>query len=106
MSTSGTLTDDYYVSKALNVAQNSPNVFAVVAQRQVPDGLLLLTPGVNLSRKGDSKGQQYNTPEKVFSDYLTDFMIVGRGIYKADNPVDAAEEYRKQGWKAYEDSLA
>lgn len=105
MSTSGTLTDDYYVSKALNVAQSSPNVFAVVAQRQVPENLLLLTPGVNLSRKGDSKGQQYNTPEKVFSDYLTDFMIVGRGIYKADNPIEAAEEYRLQGWKAYENSL-
>lgn len=105
MSTSGTLTDDYYVSKALNVAQNSPNVFAVVAQRQVPDNLLLLTPGVNLSKKGDSKGQQYNTPEKVFSDYLTDFMIVGRGIYKADNPIEVAEAYRIQGWQAYENSL-
>lgn len=106
MSSAGALTDDYYVSKALNIAQKSADVFAVVAQRQVPDDLLLLTPGVNIDKKGDSKGQQYNTPKKVFSEYLTDFMIVGRGIYKANDPVAAAEEYRQQGWKAYEESLS
>lgn len=105
MSSAGALTDDYYVSNALNIAQKSADVFAVVAQRQVPDDLLLLTPGVNIDKKGDSKGQQYNTPKKVFSEYLTDFMIVGRGIYKANNPVVAAEEYRQQGWEAYENSL-
>lgn len=106
MSSAGTLTDDYYVSKSLNIAQKSADVFAVVAQRQVPDDLLLLTPGVNLDKKGDSKGQQYNTPKRVFSDYLTDFMIVGRGIYKANDAVAAAEAYRAEGWKAYEESLS
>lgn len=105
MSSAGTLTDNYYVSKSLNVAQKSANVFAAVAQRQVPDDLLLLTPGVNLESKGDSKGQQYNTPKKVFNDYFTDFIIVGRGIYKANNPIDAAEQYRQQGWEAYEGSI-
>ena len=105
MSSSGTLTDNYYVSQALNVANKSDAVFAVVAQRQVPDDLLLLTPGVNLDKKGDTKGQQYNTPKKVFSEYFTDFMIVGRGIYKANDPVAAAEEYRQAGWEAYMQSL-
>lgn len=105
MSSSGTLTDNYYVSQALNAASHSDNVFAVVAQRQVPDNFLLFTPGVNLDKKGDSKGQQYNTPEKVFSEYFTDFIIVGRGIYKANDPVDAAEEYRKAGWEAYLQTL-
>lgn len=105
MSSSGTLTDNYYISKALNIAEKSDQVFAAVAQRQVPEGLLLFTPGVNLSKKGDNKGQQYNTPQKVFADYHTDFMIVGRGIYKADDPVVAAEEYKKQGWEAYLESL-
>ncbi|MCK0202705.1 orotidine-5'-phosphate decarboxylase [Ornithobacterium rhinotracheale] len=105
MSSAGTLTDNYYISKALNVSQKSAQVFAVVAQRQVPNDLLLLTPGVNLSVKGDNKGQQYNTPEKVFRDYHTDFMIVGRGIYKATEPEKVAEEYRQQGWAAYKASL-
>ena len=101
MSSAGTLTDNYYVSQALNIANKSDAVFAVVAQRQVPDDLLLFTPGVNLDKKGDTKGQQYNTPKKVFSEYFTDFIIVGRGIYKANDPVEAAEEYREQGWDAY-----
>lgn len=105
MSSAGALTDNYYVSQALNVAQKSPNVFAAVAQRQVSDDLLLFTPGVNLEMKGDNKGQQYKTPHKVFTEYLTDFIIVGRGIYKANDPLAAAEEYRQQGWEAYQNSL-
>ncbi|MDO5654947.1 MAG: orotidine-5'-phosphate decarboxylase [Flavobacteriaceae bacterium] len=105
MSSAGTLTDNYYVSQALNVATRSDAVFAVVAQRRVPDDLLLFTPGVHIGKKGDNKGQQYNTPQKVFSEYFTDFMIVGRGIYQADNLVETAEEYRKQGWEAYLESI-
>ena len=105
MSSAGTLTDNYYASQALNIAQKSNTVFAAVAQRQIPDDLLLLTPGVNLEKKGDNKGQQYNTPQKVFSEYYTDFIIVGRGIYKSNNPVEAAETYRKAGWNAYKESL-
>lgn len=105
MSSKGTLTDDYYITKALNVAENSSNVLGVVAQRQVADELLLFTPGVNLSSKGDSKGQQYNTPERVFKAYHTDFMIVGRGIYQAVNAKEAAVEYQTAGWNAYLESL-
>lgn len=101
MSSKGTLTDDYYIAKALNVAENAPNVLGVVAQRKVSDNLLLFTPGVNISSVGDTKGQQYNTPERVFQMYHTDFMIVGRGIYKAANAKSAAEEYQIIGWNAY-----
>lgn len=105
MSSKGTLTDDYYIAKALNVAENAPNVLGVVAQRKVSDNLLLFTPGVNISSVGDTKGQQYNTPERVFQMYHTDFMIVGRGIYKAANAKSAAEEYQVIGWNAYTKSL-
>lgn len=106
MSSAGTLTDNNYVAQALNVARKSPNVFAAVAQRQISDDLLLLTPGVNIESKGDNKGQQYKTPKKVFKEYFTDFIIVGRGIYKSNDPILAAEEYRKQGWDAYMDSIS
>lgn len=105
MSSKGTLTDDYYIAKALNVSESSSNVLGVVAQRKVSDNLLLFTPGVNISSVGDTKGQQYNTPERVFKMYHTDFMIVGRGIYKAANSKEAAMEYQKVGWKAYEESM-
>ncbi len=105
MSTKGTLTDDYYVGKALNAAKNSPNVMGAVAQRKVSDDLLLFTPGVNMSSSGDSKGQQYNTPEKVCSEYHTDFIIVGRGIYKAADAALAAKTYKESGWEAYLNSF-
>lgn len=104
MSSKGTLTDDYYIGKSLNVAESSANVLGVVAQRRVADNLLLFTPGVNISSVGDTKGQQYNTPERVFKGYHTDFMIVGRGVYKAANPKEAAINYQTIGWEAYEDS--
>jgi uridine monophosphate synthetase len=105
MSSKGTLTDDYYIGKALNVAESASNVMGVVAQRKVSDDLLLFTPGVNISTTGDSKGQQYNTPDRVFKVYHTDFMIVGRGIYQSANAKETAVEYQKLGWEAYLNSM-
>lgn len=105
MSSKGTLTDDYYIGKALNVAESASNVMGVVAQRKVSDDLLLFTPGVNISTTGDSKGQQYNTPDRVFKVYHTDFMIVGRGIYQSANAKETAAEYQKLGWEAYLNSM-
>ncbi len=105
MSSKGTLTDDYYITKALNVAESASNVLGAVAQRKISDDLLLFTPGVNLSSKGDNKGQQYNTPDRVFKSIHTDFMIVGRGIYQSADPKDAALKYQKAGWDAYLQSL-
>lgn len=106
MSSKGTLTDDYYIGKALNVAESAPNVMGVVAQRKVSDDLLLFTPGVNISTSGDNKGQQYNTPERVMRGYHTDFVIVGRGIYQSANPKEVAQEYQSLGWAAYKASLS
>src|SRR5690606_4365388 len=105
MSSKGTLTDDYYITKALNVAESASNVLGAVAQRKISDDLLLFTPGVNMSAAGDNKGQQYNTPERVFRNIHTDFMIVGRGIYQSANPKESAQEYQKAGWGAYLGSM-
>ncbi|TXF77392.1 orotidine-5'-phosphate decarboxylase [Chryseobacterium sp.] len=105
MSSKGTLTDKNYQEEALKVAQSHPNVIGGVSQKQIPDELLLFTPGVNLADSGDGKGQQYNTPEHVFSNLHTDFMIVGRGIYKAPDAEKSALNYKIAGWNAYETSL-
>ncbi|MBW8362658.1 MAG: orotidine-5'-phosphate decarboxylase [Kaistella sp.] len=105
MSSKGTLTDKNYQEEALKVAQSHPNVIGGVSQKQIPDELLLFTPGVNLADSGDGKGQQYNTPEHVFSNLHTDFMIVGRGIYKAGDAEKSALNYKIAGWNAYESSL-
>ncbi len=105
MSSRGTLTDPNYQTEALKVAQSHPNVIGGVSQNQIPEELLLFTPGVNLADSGDGKGQQYNTPEHVFKNLHTDFIIVGRGIYKSDNVEKSAIQYKTEGWNAYEKSL-
>ena len=105
MSSQGSLTDSHYREEALKVIENHPNIIGCVAQNQISDNLLLFTPGVNLSVAGDDKGQQYNSPEHVIINYGTDFIIVGRGIYKADEPEQEALRYKNEGWKAYQDSL-
>lgn len=101
MSSKGTLTNADYREPALKIMLEHPNVIGAVAQNQIPDDLLLFTPGVNLETDGDGKDQQYRTPEHVFKNLKTDFMIVGRGIYKADDIEKAALDYKIAGWNAY-----
>ncbi len=101
MSTAGNLTDDIYINKALNTIQKSSNVLGAVAQRGINEDLILFTPGVNIGKITDKKGQQYNTPDSIFEEYHTDFMIVGRGIYESSNPEEITLAYKKQGWEAY-----
>ncbi len=105
MSSEGTLTDANYREKAIKIAQTHPNVIGGVSQDALPEEMLLFTPGINLEDKGDSKGQQYNTPEYAFKKLHTDFIIVGRGIYKSDDAEQASLKYKIEGWKAYQESL-
>ncbi|MDR2205554.1 MAG: orotidine-5'-phosphate decarboxylase [Flavobacteriaceae bacterium] len=101
MSSKGTLTSVPYFEEAQKIALSHPNVIGGVSQKPISDELLLFTPGVNLNEKGDGKGQQYNSPEYVFKNLHTDFMIVGRGIYQSENPEKSALEYKIAGWMAY-----
>ncbi|MEC5156922.1 orotidine-5'-phosphate decarboxylase [Chryseobacterium sp. MP_3.2] len=105
MSSKGTLTDANYREEATKIAMSHPNVFGGVAQNKIPNELLLFTPGINLADSGDGKGQQYNTPEHAFSQLETDFIIVGRGVYKAADAEKAVLKYKFAGWEAYEASL-
>ncbi|RNA63374.1 orotate phosphoribosyltransferase [Chryseobacterium nematophagum] len=105
MSSKGTLTTSSYREEALKIALSHPNVIGGVSQSPIPEEILLFTPGVNLADSGDGKGQQYNTPEYVFKTLHSDFIIVGRGIYKSNNPEEAAISYKNEGWNAYIKSL-
>lgn len=105
MSSKGALTDANYREEALKIALSHPNVIGGVAQNPIPEELLLFTPGINLETSGDGKGQQYSTPQHAFKNLQTDFIIVGRGIYKADQPERAALDYKIAGWQAYTDAL-
>ena len=105
MSSKGTLTNSDYREAATKIALSHPNVFGGVSQNKTPNELLLFTPGINLAEAGDDKGQQYNTPEHAFEQLETDFIIVGRGIYKSPDAEKAALSYKIAGWNAYEASL-
>ena len=68
---------------------------------------------MNISIGNDHAGVDYkNAVVKMLQgrgyevkNYGTDFIIVGRGIYKADEPEQEALRYKNEGWKAYLDSL-
>lgn len=105
MSSQGTLTDAHYQEEGLKIVEEQPNIMGCVAQRKINKEMLLFTPGVSLEQSGDDKGQQYNTPDHIFDNLHTDFIIVGRGIYLAESAEKSSENYREIGWKAYEKSL-
>ena len=53
------------------------------------EDFIIFTTGVNRSSKGDKLGQQYQTPEQAVGNGA-DFIIAGRGIYAAHDPVESA----------------
>ncbi|KAJ9401001.1 hypothetical protein DTO282F9_1949 [Paecilomyces variotii] len=65
------------------------------------EDFVVFTTGVNLSSKGDKLGQQYQTPQSAIG-RGADFIIAGRGIYAAPDPVEAVQRYQQEGWEAYE----
>ncbi|PGH28873.1 orotidine 5'-phosphate decarboxylase [[Emmonsia] crescens] len=64
------------------------------------EDFVVFTTGVNLVSSGDALGQQYQTPASAVQ-RGADFIISGRGIYAAADPVEAVLRYREEGWRAY-----
>lgn len=105
MSPQGNLAKGTYTEESLQMAKNNKDfVIGFITMRQLIDDpcFINMTPGVQLTQGGDSFGQQYNTPEKVIKENKSDIIIVGRGIYQAENPIAEAKKYREAGWLAYE----
>jgi len=123
MSSKDNLFTDAYTQRCLEMARQDPSfVIGFIAQEALNarpgDNFVVMTPGVNLPPaaavgppgpggrvrsevKADALGQQYNTPRKVVVEKGVDVVIVGRGLYKADDPASEAERYRREAWEAY-----
>ncbi len=108
MSSEGNLATGEYTEKTLKMAEkNNDFVIGFITMKKLLNDpkFINFTPGVKLVEGGDNLGQQYNTPEKVIKENGSDVIIVGRGIYEADDPLSEASKYKEAGWKAYKERL-
>ena len=116
MTSKGSLATGIYISKCVELARvHNKAVIGFIAMRTLAtipvdtppldtEDFLIFTTGVNQKSKGDKLGQQYQTPTGAIQGGA-DFIIAGRGIYAANNPVQAAQSYQKEGWEAYLDRV-
>ncbi len=109
MSSKGTLAKETYTKETLQMAEEHKDfVIGFITMRKLLDNpcFVNMTPGVKLVAGGDNLGQQYNTPDRVIKDQESDIIIVGRGIYKVENPLQESKKYREAGWTAYQERIA
>ena len=90
MTSKGSLAAGDYTKASVEIAQKYPD--SVIG--------FISTTGVNTSSRGDALGQQYQTPSAAMAGG-SDFLIAGRGIYAAKDPIKAVKEYQQAGWEAY-----
>jgi len=108
MSSKGNLADGEYTKIAIKWAEEHAEfVIGFICTERLTEqpGFIHMTPGVKLQSGGDSLGQNYLTPQKVMGERCSDVMIVGRGIYQAEDPASESQKYREAGWKAYQKRL-
>ncbi|XP_064399706.1 uridine 5'-monophosphate synthase-like [Halichondria panicea] len=108
MSSSGTLAVGEYTKGAISLAESRPeSIVGVVCRNRLSTspGLIHMTPGVRDKASGDSLGQQYISAETAIGERHTDIIIVGRGIYSAQDPVSTAKMYREKAFQAYNQRL-
>ncbi|XP_078343465.1 uridine 5'-monophosphate synthase-like [Oculina patagonica] len=104
MSSAGTLATGEYSKAAVEMAKNHKDfVIGFISLSCLTDDpqFIHMTPGVQLNAGGDKLGQQYLTPTEVIVNRGSDVIIVGRGVYQADDPVKAALQYKEEAFAAY-----
>jgi orotidine 5'-phosphate decarboxylase subfamily 1 len=105
MSPSGNLATGDYTKKSISMAKEHTDfVIGFIGTQEIPDyaGFINFMPGVHLKSGGDKLKQVYRTPENLITKGAVDIIIVGRGIIEAEDMAEAAKEYKKAGWEAYQ----
>ena len=93
MSTDGHLMNETYQEQVIDIAEHVENVIGIVCQHKMSEKLLHIVPGISINKTSDSQGQIYNTPnDKQFADIF----VIGRGIYEAEDPINAIKLYKKE----------
>ena len=103
MTPEGNLAKGDYTKASVDMAKEHDDfVFGFITTKKLIDDpkFINFTPGVKFGGGGDGLKQQYNTPEKAINGG-SDVLIVGRGIYEADDPASEAKKYKEEAWKAY-----
>jgi uridine monophosphate synthetase len=104
MSSAGHLINSDYMQSTLKMAEQFADfVIGFITQHALSKDphWINLTPGVKLEDDQDKFGQQYVTPMKAIMEHGSDVIIVGRGIIKANDPLEEAQKYREKGWESY-----
>lgn len=114
MTSKGSTCTGAYTKASVDIARQFPaTVMGWVATRELSqhtdstiedEDFVVFTTGVNISSKGDALGQQYQTPTTAMAGG-SDFLIIGRGIYAATDPVEATRQYQREGWTAYRNRI-
>lgn len=117
MSSDGTLAKGDYTKSAILMANSYKDVVAgYIGAGSEPDelrrlseiadpGHAIFAPGVKIGAAADALKQKYATPEKAIA-AGADLIVVGRGIYDAEDKIAAAKKYREAAWAAYEERIS
>ena len=110
MSSAENLMNDTYTRKVFNIGEKyAEHVSGYIChantkeelrklRNKIPNGQLMLMPGVKLEKGTDATGQQYTTVEDAILGGA-DCIVVGRGIIESDNPGKTAKEFKERAWK-------
>ncbi|XP_046841283.1 uridine 5'-monophosphate synthase-like [Xenia sp. Carnegie-2017] len=104
MSSDGNLATGSYTDEIVKMAEQYKDfVIGFICTSRVSNNptFIHMTPGVKLECGTDRLGQQYLTPHEVITKRGCDLIIVGRGIYAAHDPNEAAIAYKNAGFNAY-----
>ncbi|RDD38898.1 Uridine 5'-monophosphate synthase [Trichoplax sp. H2] len=108
MSSDGNLASEAYTNGVLKIAEDHSGFVAGFICRQKlssKPNFIHITPGVKLAAGMGTLGQQYLTPDEVIKNRQSDVVIVGSGIYQAEDPLAATIAYKEAAFAAYNDLL-